>query len=392
MLFKGEVDAVNASALKAELFAYAREIGIDKIGVCSAEPFDELRVRLTEHRKKGYDSGFEEKDIEKRVDPSLTVPGAQSIIAIAVAYPSKMPYNPAQAPGAYRGVMARVSWGQDYHHVLKERLQTLKDFLLERIPHAKAEIMVDTGVLSDRAVAERAGLGWIGKNTALITPEFGSWVYLGEMVTDVFLPRDEPMSDGCGECTRCLDACPTAALVQPRQLNARRCLAYLTLTRGSLEEKDREKIGARLYGCDTCQTVCPYNQRVNATHQEEFRPDPETSKPLLKPLLRMTKSEFREKYGASSASWRGKKPIQRNAIIALAHFKDTTAVPELAKLLYEDPRPVIRETAAWALHKIGGEEAERVLKTAESKETDPTVKRQLQQYLEGSNKNCTGRS
>lgn len=368
---------MNASVLKDELKQYASEIGIDKIGICSAEPFHELRERLIEHREKGYDSGFEEKDIEKRVDPSLTVPGAKSIIAIAMAYPSKMPENPEQVPGAYRGIMAKVAWGQDYHNVLRDRLEKLKAFLLERVPVATAEIMVDTGVLSDRAVAERAGIGWIGKNTALITPEFGSWVYLGEMVTDVALPADEPLPDGCGECTRCLDACPTRALVQPRQLDAQSCIAYLTLTRGSLPEEYREKIGTRLYGCDTCQTVCPYNKGINMTQHAEFTPDPEQSKPLLKPLLTMTKSGFREKFGSSSAAWRGKKPIQRNAIIALAHFKDKSAVPALSKLLRDDPRPPIRETAAWALHKIGSAEAIAALKQAAKTEKDPDVRQEI---------------
>lgn len=372
---------MNASLLKKEMKQYAKEIGIDKIGICSAEPFDELRERLIEHRKKGYESGFEEKDIEKRVDPSLTVPGAQSIIAIAMAYPSRLPENPRQAPGAYRGIMAKVAWGQDYHHVLRDRLQKLKEFLLERVPHAAAEIMVDTGALSDRAVAERAGLGWIGKNTALITPEFGSWVYLGEMVTDVFLPPDEPLPDGCGDCTRCLDACPTQALVQPRQLNAQRCIAYLTLTRGSLAGEFRGKIGTRLYGCDTCQTVCPYNKGINMTQHAEFTPDPERSKPLLKPLLHMTNKEFRERYGSSSASWRGRKPIQRNAIIALAHFKDESSVSELAELLQNDPRPDIRETAAWALHKIGSDDARLALMQAKQTEKDPTVRQEIRELL-----------
>lgn len=358
------VRTVDAFALKDELKRYAAQIGIDKIGTCSAEPFDDLRERLIEHREKGYESGFEEKDIEKRVDPSLTVPNAQSIIAIAMAYPSRLPDNPRQAPGAYRGIMARVAWGKDYHHVLRDRLRKLKTFLLERVPDATAEIMVDTGALSDRAVAERAGLGWIGKNTALITPEFGSWVYLGEMVTDVWLPPDDPLPDGCGDCTRCLDACPTDALVQPRQLNAQKCIAYLTLTRHSLEETYRDKIGTRLYGCDTCQSVCPYNKGMNATHHTEFMPDPEESKPLLKPLLHMSNREFKETYGPTSAAWRGRKPIQRNAIIALAHFRDESAVPELVKILHNDPRPDIRETAAWALQKIGGEEAEAALKEA----------------------------
>ncbi|WP_054948560.1 tRNA epoxyqueuosine(34) reductase QueG [Numidum massiliense] len=373
------MDSVDGAKLKEELTQYAQEIGIDKIGFCSAAPFTELRERLVEHRGKGYESGFEEKDIEKRVDPSLSLPGAQSIVAIALAYPSRLPERRKQVPGAHRGLMARVAWGQDYHHVLRDRLQKLKTFLLERVTGATAEVMVDTGPLSDRAVAERAGIGWIGKNTLLITPEFGSWVYLGEMVTDVYFPPDEPLPDGCGDCTRCLDACPTSALVQPRQLNAQQCLAYLTLTRDALAEPYRDKVGTRLYGCDTCQSVCPYNKGKNATHHPEFTPDPDQSKPLLKPLLELSNREFKEQFGQSSAAWRGKKPIQRNAIIALAHFKDETAVPLLARVLQEDPRPAIRGTAAWALHKIGGHAAGAALEQAAECERDADVLAEIAQ-------------
>src|SRR5690606_27108418 len=139
---------------------------------------------------------------------------AQSIISIALAYPTKMKYNPKSTKENRRGIFARASWGMDYHHVLREKLQQLEAFLKEKVPDARTKVMVDTGELSDRAVAERAGIGFSGKNTSTITPEYGSFVYLGEMITNIAFPPDQPIEDGCGDCTKCMDACPTGALVQ----------------------------------------------------------------------------------------------------------------------------------------------------------------------------------
>jgi epoxyqueuosine reductase len=358
---------------KQAIIEYARQIGVDKIGFASADPFVELKQRLIEHREKGYESGFEEPDLEKRTDPELSLAGAKSLIAIALAYPSKLENPPKSKPGAYRGILSRSAWGTDYHHVLRDKLDKLTQFICQLEPNARVESMVDTGALSDRAVAERAGLGWIGKNCALITPEFGSWVYLGELLTNLPLPPDKPVEEGCGECNICVEACPTGALVQGGQLNAQKCISFLTQVKDFIPDQYRSKIGNRLYGCDTCQMVCPKNKGKHFTHHEEFRPDPEVAKPLLIPLLSMSNKEFKEKFGASSAAWRGKKPIQRNAILALAHFKDRTAVPELIRLLENDPRPVIRGTAAWALGKIGGDQARGALEKAKERETSPEV-------------------
>src|SRR5690606_28587136 len=200
------------------------------------------------------------------------------------------------------------------------------------VPEAKLRSMVDTGELSDRAVAERAGIGWSGKNCAIITPEFGSYVYLGEMITSLPFPPVEPIEDQCGSCTKCLEACPTGALVQGGQINAKICISYLTQTKGFIPEPFREKIGNRLYGCDSCQTACPINKGKNFYHHEEMYPEPEVVKPLLKPLLRLSNREFKEKFGHLAGAWRGKKPIQRNAIIALAHFKDESAIDCLGEI------------------------------------------------------------
>ncbi|MGC3788250.1 tRNA epoxyqueuosine(34) reductase QueG [Priestia aryabhattai] len=373
---------MNAYQLKEEIISYSKEIGIDKIGFASASMFDELKNRLLAQQELGYASGFEEPDIEKRVDPTLVVPKARSIISIALAYPSKLKDAPKSTKEDRRGIFCRASWGQDYHTVLRDRLQKLEAFIKEKVPAAILQSMVDTGELSDRAVAERAGIGWSGKNCAIITPEFGSYVYLGEMITDIPFPPDKPIEDGCGTCNKCVDVCPTGALVTGGQLNSQRCIAFLTQTKGFLAEEFRSKLGNRLYGCDTCQTVCPENKGKDFHFHPEMEPDPELVKPKLKPLLTMSNREFKEKFGHVSGSWRGKKPIQRNAIIALAHFKDQTAVPDLIELIKNDVRPVIRGTAAWALGKIGDKEALDTLMNLREKEKDQEVIEEMSKGIE----------
>ena len=364
--------------LKQEIIAAAPSLGIDDIGFAAADPFVSLRSILEEHRAKGYESGFEEPDIEKRVNPALDNAKPASLIAIAIAYPSKMKDPPKSEPGKYRGILARSSWGQDYHHVLRAAMDKLSDFIKERVPEARIESMVDTGVLVDRAVSERAGIGFSGKNCSIISPTLGSWIFLGELVTNIPFTPDEPVTEGCGECTKCIDACPTGALVGPGQLNAQKCISFLTQTKGFLDDEYMKKIGNRLYGCDTCQIVCPKNKGKNWNHHPEFEPDPEIVKPLLLPILDLSNKEFKERFGHSSAAWRGKKPIQRNAIIGLGNFKDKTAVPKLREVLMRDPRPELRGTAAWALGQIGGEEAMNTLTEAALREEHETVLTMIQ--------------
>ncbi len=373
---------MNIDQLKQDIISYSKEIGIDKIGFTTSNTFSEMKNRLLRQELLGYQSGFEEKDIEKRVDPSLIFEEPKSIIAIALAYPSKMNNAPQSKRGERRGIFCRASWGTDYHHVLKDRLSKLEEYISSRVPQARFKSMVDTGELVDRAVAERAGIGWSGKNCSIITPEFGSYVYLGEMVTNLPFAPDEPMESQCGTCNKCVDVCPTGALVEGGQLDSQKCIAFLTQTKGFLADEYRVKLGNRLYGCDTCQTVCPENKGMDFHFHEEMEPDPEIAKPLLRPLLTMGNREFKEKYGHVSGSWRGKKPIQRNAIIALAHYKDTTSVHNLIKVMKEDVRPVIRGTSAWALGKIGGPEAKQALLEQHSTEKDEEVLLEINKGLE----------
>lgn len=367
--------------LQKELIEYSKTIGIDKIGFTTASPFFELKNRLKRQQELSYDSGFEERDLEKRTNPTKLLDEAQSIIAIAISYPSKMPNPPVGKKGERRGIFARSSWGLDYHIVLRQRLEKLEQWLIDKVPNVKVKSMVDTGELVDRAVAERAGIGFSGKNCSIITPEFGSYVYLGEMITNIPFIPDEPIENECGTCTLCLDVCPTGALVGPGQLNAKACISFLTQTKELIADEYREKIGNRLYGCDTCQTVCPKNKgKVNWIH-EQFQPDPEIAKPLLKPILKLSNKEFKKTYGEISGSWRGKKPIQRNAILALAHFKEQAAICDLIDIMKQDERSSIRGTAAWAIGKIGGPLAKSALLEAKQVEQDEEVLAEIEKGL-----------
>ncbi len=373
---------MDVTALKEEIIKYSKQIGIDKLGFTTADPFVELKNRLIRQQELNYQSGFEEPDIEKRVTPALLMEEPRSIISVALAYPAKMKIRVQSKKGERRGIFCRASWGVDYHRILQDRLKKLEEFILSRVPEARVKSMVDTGELSDRAVAVRAGIGWSGKNCAVITPEFGSYVYLGELITSIPFEPDSPIEDQCGTCTKCLEACPTGALVQGGQINAQRCISFLTQTKGFLPDEFREKIGNRVYGCDSCQTACPVNKGKDFHFHAEMEPDPEIVKPKLTPLLKISNREFKEKFAMLAGAWRGKKPIQRNAIIALAHFKDETAVPELIDVLQNDSRPVMRGTAAWALGKIGGDAALDALIKASQSEKDEEARAEIQKGLQ----------
>src|SRR5690625_5565978 len=372
---------MNTEQLKQKIIAYSKEIGIDKIGFASADVFGELKERLKRQQSLGYQSGFEKGSVEERTEPERLLPEAQSIISIAVAYPAQMRDAPRSTKETRRGIFCRASWGVDYHVVLRERLSKLSAFIKENVPDLQSKLMVDTGELSDRAVAERAGIGFSGKNTSIITPEFGSFVYLGELITNIPFIPDSPVEEGCGDCRICMDACPTGALVEGGQLNSQRCLAFLTQTKDFLPDEFRTKIGTRVYGCDTCQAVCPWNKQIDFHLHPEFEPEPEVAKPKLKPMLRMSNRALRGKFGHVAGFWRGKNPLQRNAMIGLAHYKDETAVEELIAVMNDDVRPMIRGTAAWSLGKIGTKKAFQAIETAIEKETDERVRFEMEKGL-----------
>lgn len=342
--------------LKDRIKDKAVSLGIDKIGFTHAEPFYSLEDKLKRQRKAGHHSGFEHKIIEERIYPEKIFDRPKSIISIALAYPSRMK-KPRTEKGKPRGEFARASWGTDYHDILNDRMQKLIAYIKEEavsedLGTVDFKPMVDTGELVDVAVAQRAGLGFIGRNGLLITKEFGSYVYLGEIITNIEFESDEEVPFGCGDCMKCIESCPTGALLGDGRMNAQLCLSYQTQTKGYMPDQFRQKMGRVIYGCDICQIVCPYNRGINSEFHEEMQPDPELVNPVLEPLLDISNREFRDTFGKMAGSWRGKKPIQRNAIIALANYKERSAVPRLLQAIEEDPRPVIRGTAAWAVSVI----------------------------------------
>lgn len=344
---------MDYSLLKERIREKAYEIGIDKIGFASAGPFYQLEESIKEQHKKGHQSGFEHKVLEERIYPEKIFDNPQSIISIALAYPSKLKNEPKPVRGERRGEFARASWGKDYHFILRKHLEELIEYMkLEIDEQAKFKPMVDTGELIDVAVAARAGLGFIGRNGLLITKEFGSYVYLGEIITDIPFEPDPLVDYDCGDCYRCIDGCPTQALLGNGEINAKKCLSYQTQTKDYMPEEYRRKMGRVIYGCDICQIVCPYNQGVDFHLHEEMEPEYEKVRPVLEPMLTISNREFNEQYGEMAGSWRGKKPLQRNAIIALANYRDKSAVPTLLQVIEQDPRPMIRGTAAWAVSKI----------------------------------------
>lgn len=362
---------------KKRVIEYARTIGIDDIGFTTAEPFTEFKAKLIDYYKNGYESGFETGTIEERTNPKASLANAESIVSIAVGYPNKLRNAPKSKQGERRGIFARASWGMDYHSLLRTRLEKLEAFIKELDPAIDCKSMVDTGVLSDREVARRSGLGFAGKNGFIINPKLGTYSYLGEMIVSYPFPADEELLDSCGDCNICVDRCPTGALVGNGQVDSKKCISFLTQTKGFMPVEYRSKIGNRLYGCDTCQQVCPRNRGINTEHHEDIVLEPEILKPELTSLLQISNREFNETYGHLAGVWRGKKPIQRNAIIALAHFKETAAIDILKQVAETDVRPVIKGTAYWAIGQISGDEALDYIYERYGIETDDDVKKEM---------------
>ncbi|ERL64573.1 tRNA epoxyqueuosine(34) reductase QueG [Schleiferilactobacillus shenzhenensis] len=372
--------------LKQRIIAASQTIGIDKIGFTTAAPFSELAPSLAAQRAKGYSSGFEHQNIDERVHPDKIFDQPRSIIAIALAYPSRM-HERAPRSEYKRGYFARASWGIDYHTILREKMTRLIAEI-KRLAGEDAAVnfkpMVDTGELVDVAVAQRAGLGFIGKNGLLITKEFGSWVYLGEIITNIEFAPDTPIPCQCGDCTRCIDFCPPGALLGDGHLNAQRCLSYQTQTKGMMPAEYRPMIRNVIYGCDICQLVCPFNKGKDTARHPEMTPDPDRVSPELVPMLTMSNKEFKNRFGALAGAWRGKKPLQRNAIIALANTRDRSALPKLLEVIDKDPRPVIRGTAAWAVSQLlknQNPEISAFLTAALAKETDLAAQTEFRDAL-----------
>lgn len=330
------------------------------MGITSTDPFPREEAQLREQREAGQYPAFTERDITKRCHPKKLLPTARSIISIAVSYLTDDPAKRAYRDGVPRAWVSRYAWGdRDYHHVLAAKLKQIVAFLQEHVDYpVEALPYVDTGPPIDRSVAERAGVGWFGKNNCIYVPQHGSWVFLGEIVTNVSLEPDPPVSKSCGPCTKCIAACPTGAIVAPFRIDPNRCLSYITQMPGVIPHEFRRPMGRMLFGCDICQVVCPWNWEAQPTNRSEFRPREELgTRPELIPLLTMTTGQFKRWFGGTAMAWRGKKIIQRNACICLGNIGNPVAVGPLLQTLEHDQKEEVRGAAAWALGEIGGKEA-----------------------------------
>lgn len=367
--------------LKQKILAASADLGIDKIGFTTAAPFTEMAASLQAQKAAGHTSGFEHQVLAERLYPDKIFEQPQSIIAIALAYPSKIQQQVPRNRKQRRGSFARASWGEDYHFILRDKMQQLVAFIKANTgAEVRFKLMVDTGELSDVAVAQRAGLGFIGRNGLLITEEFGSFVYLGEIITNIPFAPDTPVENQCGTCTRCVDYCPPQALLGDGRLNAQRCLSYQTQTKGAMAEEFRPLIRSVIYGCDICQLVCPFNRGKDEHRHTRMEPKIEEATPVLQSMLTLSNKEFKQRFGRLAGSWRGKKPLQRNAIIALANVKDRTAVPILLEVIENDPRPMIRATAVWAVAMLARHNEAQLktfLREHQGKENDPEVQQAL---------------
>ena len=363
--------------LKEALFCYAREIGIDLMGITGAEAFPAARQTLADRRRQGLYAPFAPRDLGRACDPALSLPGARSIIAVGLGYYQ----GKLSPPPGHRGKLARIAWGEDYHRVVGAKLTLLQDFLQREVPGSRNLAFVDTGPLLDKEVARRAGLGWFGKNTLLLT-RLGSWVVLGGILTTIELPPTSPQGKDCGACDLCLRACPTGALLAPGVLDPDRCLSCLTQQKGFFPLELRRALGLRLYGCDTCQEVCPHNRHAPVTSEPAFFPRGQEHRPQLAELLVMNNREFKGAFGASAAGWRGRTVLQRNALLAVGNLGEPDFLPLLKNCL-QDSRPIIRGHGAWALGRLGGRRAREALERALAGEGDPQVQREIRLALAG---------
>lgn len=336
--------------LKQEIKDFAKEIGIDLLGFAAATPFLKEENILRKREFRGLISPFEEQDLELRCYPEKILPGAKTIICAGMGYLID-PYNPLETKPelAVTGKFSRYALIKDYHHVLSDKLNSLVEFI-SRKKKGRFKIAVDTGALLEKAAAQRAGIGWIGENTCFFTSEFGSWVFLGEILTDIDIKPDIPAKNLCTSCGQCIRSCPTGALMAPFQINPYRCLSYITQMRGSIPEEFRNALGNRIFGCDTCQEACPKNFDVTIPGHREFIPDLPLEQDIIK-LTQMTKKDFNTMFRNTAAGWRGRNVIRRNAVCALGNIKKESHVKYLKKLL-EDPSEIIREQALWSLRNF----------------------------------------
>lgn len=347
-------DADLSNAIKAK----AAELGFALCGITSADapPHHRQYLRWLAEGRAG-EMLYLNRQEPKRGDLQLVLPGAKSVVCVAFNYsPDDGMGDATQTPGAsqsrFVGTVARYARFDDYHDMLWARLGELLDFIRAQSPDAAGKVYCDTGPITERDLAMRAGVGWIGKHTNLISRELGNWFFLGEIILDLDLAIDQPETPHCGTCTRCIPACPTGAITAPYELDARRCISYLTIElKGSIPVELRPLIGTRIYGCDDCLQVCPWNKFARVASGAAVHPRVDLAAPDLLELLALDDEGFRAKFRNSPIKRTKRRGLLRNVCVALGNLGDPRAIPALQNATH-DPEPLVREHAEWAIAQI----------------------------------------
>jgi epoxyqueuosine reductase len=335
----------SPTEIKAELVRRATDIGFDDCRVAPAsEPRHAAEFREWLEAGSAAEMDWIGRGAEKRCDPHKVLAGARSVVALA------MNYWQGEAETGGRGRIARYAWGDDYHEVMEPKLRELNRFL--ESAGGRQRYYVDTGPVLERDFAAEAGIGWHGKSTMLLNRSLGTWFFLAEIFTTLELPPDAPQVARCGSCTRCIDACPTAAITAPHRLDARRCISYLTIElKGSIPLEFRPLIGDRIYGCDDCLEACPWNRFAQVAHESAFAARPEVAQMRLRDFLRLDDTQFRELFRGSPIRRIKRRGFLRNVCVALGNVGTRDDLAALANAA-RDPEPLIAEHAAWAIAKI----------------------------------------
>ena len=339
----------------------ARSAGFDLAGIASAGDSRELRafpewIAAGRAGEMKYMESRDEQGALKRASLARVAPWARSVIVCAINYNTEHPYSTASHDPS-RGWISRYAWSrEDYHDAVLRRIKMVEAALRDAIEKSDPQLMtrsyVDTGPIVERVFAKYAGIGWIGKNTCIINQKIGSWLFLGVILTSLEITPDLPAPDRCGTCTRCIEACPTDAILAPYQLDSNRCISYLTIEkRGSIPEGLREGMGRHVFGCDICQDVCPWNRKAPTTAAEEFSPREGLVNPALDWLAQMSAESFREKFRESPVRRTKHVGIRRNAAIAMGNSGDSKFLPVLDELI-QDEDEVVSESASWAIQRL----------------------------------------
>ncbi|MGE0256748.1 MAG: tRNA epoxyqueuosine(34) reductase QueG [Alphaproteobacteria bacterium] len=349
----GAADATPADVRRA-IADRALAEGFDAVGFARAELGEETRRRLSTFLAEGLhgDMGWLEAKADRRGDPRVLWPDAATIVALGLSYAPDADPLPA-LERRDEGVVSVYARGRDYHLVVKKKLKALGGWIAREYG-CGVKVFVDTAPVMEKPLAAAAGIGWQGKHTNLVSRAHGSWLFLGEIYVTLDLPPDAPEEDHCGTCRRCLDACPTDAFPAPYRLDARRCISYLTIEHaGPIDESLRPLMGNRIYGCDDCLAVCPWNRFARPTDETDLLPRAELTGPKLAALARLDDTGFRALFSGSAIKRIGRDRFLRNVLIALGNSGDAAQAPA-AEALLDDPAFVVRDAAQWALARLRG--------------------------------------